>query len=240
MEGVKGERSMRVEDLDIEKVEEWTDGSRMEGRAAAATRTRAAYLGTMATVADAESMGISIAWEDNDVVALDSKGVIQRIQGLAYQQPRSWIEERLVTQMIERPRTLMWVKGHDGVDGNEMADKRAKREVEWGERMHKPDIVTPAGIRQAYRLHGGAPAHINWSRWALRGLTYMVTDKGPQAQWMATIGKADRASCVCDGWTPQNAAHLYKCPRVGDGRGRTREEIMKDEEWCESLARFLL
>jgi len=134
----------------------------------------------------------------------------------------------------------MWVKGHDGVDGNEMADKRAKREVEWGERMLMPDIVTPAGIRQTYKLHGGTPAHLKWSRWALRGLTYMLTDKGPQAQWLATIGKVDRASCRCDGWTPQNAAHLYQCPRVGDGRGRTREEIMEDEEWCESLARFLL
>jgi len=57
---------------------------------------------------------------------------------------------------------------------------------------------------------------------------------------MKTIGKVDEAGCGCDGWTPQNAAHLYQCPRVGDGRGRTREEILKDEEWCESLARFLL
>jgi len=68
---------VRVEELDIDKVEEWTDGSRMEGRAAAATRTRAEYLGMMATVADAEELGVSMAWEDHDVVALDSKGVIQ-------------------------------------------------------------------------------------------------------------------------------------------------------------------
>ena len=83
----------------------------------------------------------------------------------------------------------------------------------------------PAGIRQAYRLHGGTPAHLSWSRWAIRGLTYMVTDKGPQAQWLKTIGKVEDASYVCDGWTPQNAAHLYECPWVGDGRGRTREMI---------------
>jgi len=240
MGGVGGVRDVRVEELDIERVEEWTDGSYMDGRAAAATRTRATYLGSMATIADAESLGVSLAWEENDVVALDSKGVIQRIKGLEYQQPRSWIEERLATQMAERPRTLMWVKGHDGVDGNEMADKKAKSEVEWGERMHMPDIVTPAGIRQAYRLHGKAPAHLKWTRWALRGLTYMITDKGPQAQWMKTIGKTEEASCGCDGWTPQNAAHLYQCPRVGDGKGRTREGIMEDEEWCESLAKFLL
>jgi len=98
-------------------------------------------------VADAEELGVSLAWEEHDVVALDSKGVIQRIQGLRDLQPRSWIEERLVRQMIERPRTLMWVKGHDGVEGNERADARAKKEVRKGKRMHMPDIVTPAGIR---------------------------------------------------------------------------------------------
>jgi len=48
----------------------------------------------------------------------------------------------------------------------------------------------------------------------------------------------DDASCVCDGWTPQNAAHLYECPWVGDGQGRTRESIFGDEEWCEEVARF--
>ena len=241
MEGSKAEpREVIICELDEGRVEQWADGSRMDGRAAAATRTKAEYLGMMATVTDAEELGVSLAWEDCDVVALDSKGAIQRIQGLIHKQPRSWIEERLVKQMAERPRELMWVKGHDGVEGNEMADARAKREVRRGRRMHKPDIVTPAGIRQAYRLHEKTPAHLSWSRWAIRGLTYMVTDKGPQAQWMKTIGKVEDASCVCDGWTPQNAAHLYECPWVGDGRGSTREMILKDEEWCEEVARFIM
>ena len=112
----------------------------------------AVYLGTMATVADAEALGVSLAWGSIDVVVLDSKGVIERIQGLTEQPRRSWIEERLVKQMTERPRTLMWVKGHDGVEGIEAADERAKNEVRRGRRMHKPDIVTPAGIRQAYSV----------------------------------------------------------------------------------------
>jgi len=211
----------------------------MEDRAAAATTTRAEYLGGVATVADAEELGVSLAWEDHDVVALDSKGVIQRIQGLRDQQPRSWIEERIVRQMVERPRTLMWVKGHDGVEGNERADARAKKEVKRGKRMHKPDIVTPAGIRQNHRLHAGAPAHLKWNRTAIRGLTYMITDKGPQAGWLKEIGKVDDASCPCDGWTVQNAAHLYSCPWVGDGKGRTWELIWKDEKWCSEVARFI-
>jgi len=235
-----GERKGKVkeEKLDEDRVEEWTDGSRMEGGTAT---TEARYLGTMATVADAEELGVSMGWEKHDVVALDSKGVIQRILALRDQKPRSWIEEKLVKQMVERKRTLMWVKGHSGIEGNEKADKKAKEGVEMGQRMHMPDIVTPAGIRQAYtyRLHGTAPDHLKWNGLALRGLTYMVTDKGPQAYWMKKIGKVDRGSCGCDGWTQQNAAHLYRCPRVRDGTGRTREEMWKDEKWCEEVARFL-
>jgi len=42
-------------------------------------------------------------------------------------------------------------------------------------RMHMPDLVTPAGIRQAYPLHSKAPAHLKWSREAIKGLTYLVT-----------------------------------------------------------------
>jgi len=75
----------------------------------------------------------------------------------------------------------------------------------------------------AYRLHAGVPAHLHWSRQAIRGLTWMITDKGPQPQWMREIGKVDDASCVCDGWTPQNAAHLYECPWVG-GRWEGEDE----------------
>jgi len=175
MKGVStGDRELQVAELDEKGVEEWTDGSRIEGRAAAATRMRGEYLGMMATIADAEAMGVSIAWEEHDVVALDSAGVIQRIQGLRDQQPRSWIEERLVRQMVERPRTLMWVKGHSGVEGNERADARAKSEVKMGKRVHKPDTVTPAGIRQAYRLHAAAPTHMKWNRMAIKRLTLIT------------------------------------------------------------------
>ena len=41
------------------------------------------------------------------------------------------------------------------------------------------------------------------------------------------------------GWTPQDAAHLYMRPWVGDGAGRTRELATKDEKWCEAVARFV-
>ena len=130
-------------------------------------------------------------------------------------------------------------ESHDGIEGNEQADSRAKLEVWMGERIHWPDIITPADIRQAYPLHAKAPEHLKWPRQALRGLTYLETDRGPQRQWLREIGKTEDASCVCDGWTPQNAAHLYMCPWVGDGVGRSREHARKDAKWCAAVARFV-
>jgi len=85
--------------------------------------------------------------------------VITRINNLKYTRPRSWIEEALAVKMKERPRVLMWVKGHSGVAGNEEADKTAKREVEIGQRTQKTTIATPAGIKQIFPVYPKAPAH---------------------------------------------------------------------------------
>jgi len=44
-----------------------------------ATRTRGLFLGTTATVVDAEVVGVTLAWENVDRVALDSQGAVQLI-----------------------------------------------------------------------------------------------------------------------------------------------------------------
>jgi len=242
MKGVDRSKEIRVDvrELVEHEVEEWTDGSRMEERAAGATREKGLYLGEWATVADAEEAGVLLAWEEHDVVALDSQGVIQRIANLRFTGPRSWIEEKLLEQMQERPRTLMWVKGHDGVEGNEEADRMARRTVDMGLRGQETEIATPAGIKQRFPLYPRAPAHISWAPAALKGLVYMITDKGPQQQWLWEIGRSEKPCCVCDGWTAQNAAHLMGCPWVGDGKGRKSEMLWEDEKWCEAVARFIM
>jgi len=173
------------------RVEEWSDGSRADGRATGATWQKGLYLGEWATVVDAEEVGVLLGWESSNIVALDSQGVIQRIVNLQYRRPRSWTEELLVGQMQERPRTLMWVRGHQGVQGNEEADKRARREVKAGRRRQQAGVATLGGIKQEFPIYPRAPAHWGWSPAALKGLVYMVTDKGSQQQWLWEIGKAD-------------------------------------------------
>jgi len=55
------------------------------------------------------------------------------------------------------------------------------------------------------------------------------TGKGRQQQWIWEIGKSKEPWCECDGRTPQNAAYLLGCPWVGDGKGRTGEQVREDE-----------
>jgi len=133
-----------------------------------------------------------------------------------------------------RPKTLMWVRGHQGEKGNEEADAMARMEVELGWRLLR------TVIKQEFPIYPKAPAHQRWSPRALKGLVYMVTDKSPQQQWLYEIGKSEEPWCVCDSWTPQNAAHLLGCPWVGDGRGRTSEQMWGGEEWCGKVADFIM
>ena len=128
------------------------------------------------------------AWEEHDTVALDSQGVIQRIWNLQFAPPRPWIEEDLKVQMQQRPRTLMWVKGHQGQERNEEAGKRARMEVELGWRLQKTEIATLAEIKQEHPLHPRAPAHLRWSLTAIKGLVCMVTDKGPNGSGYTRLG----------------------------------------------------
>jgi len=89
----EGRGAVEVRELDQTAVEEWSDGSRMYDRAAGATRTKYMYLGSLelSTVADAEEVGVMLAWEERDIVVLDSQGTIQRIWNLQFCRPRSWL-----------------------------------------------------------------------------------------------------------------------------------------------------
>ncbi|KAF8417959.1 hypothetical protein EV426DRAFT_710166 [Tirmania nivea] len=238
--GARG-REICTRELKAEEVTGWSDGSRQEEVAAAAVVGGEAseqweegvYLGSLATVMDAEMLGVVRAWQaGRPVVALDSQGAIGRLRNLCFEQPRTWIEELAVGEMGKGSKTVMWVKGHSGVEGNERADRKAK-EMAWvGRRMLRPDVITPAGIRQAFPM-GRPTKQTGWNREALRGLTYIVTDRGPQRWWLHKVGRADDPLCgLCGEGIAQNAAHLLSCTGVADGRGRRWEEIWEDPEWC--------
>ena len=218
----------------------YTDGSRMEGVAAAATAESAIFLGTLATVMDAEVLGIAGAWEEGyTVVKSDSQAAIKRCQNLVsgMQEARSWIDERVVRAARGRGGglSLEWVKGHSGVEGNELADERAREGVARGVWRSDPSLTTPAGIRQTYQLFQ-KKRHMKWDRDEVRGLTYLHTDKGPMKQWLFKIGKAEDPWCECG--EVQNAAHLLTSGCVG-GKKRRWEEIWEDRDFCGEVTRFL-
>jgi len=249
MEGVKPGKTTRAaearEDLEGSlargELVGYTDGSRMEGVAAGASAEGGIFLGSYATVMDAEMIGIAGAWEEGyTVVATDSQAAVKRCVKLTagIQRGESWIDERVIRAAEGREGSklgLIWVKGHSGVEGNELADRRAKEKVMEGIWNSGQNLATPAGIRQAYPLYHGEP-HMKWDKDELRSLTYLHTDKGPPKAWLHKIGKADDPWCVCG--EAQNAAHLMISRCVG-GAKRKWEDIWTDRVFCGEVTRFL-
>jgi len=85
------------------------------------------------------------------------------IQGHCARQPgyhtKSGQTSGQTPQAVDRAKIITGQQGdpyedndvQSGVVGNEVADHRAKEAVCIGELMHRPRIVTPAGIKQIYR-----------------------------------------------------------------------------------------
>ena len=117
--------------------------------------------------------------------------------------------------------------------GNELADLRAKKEVWMGSRRGDSGVVTAGGIRHEFRVTWRAKQVQQWDREALKGHTYIHTDRGPFRHWLHKIGRAETAECPC-GETAQNAAHVMKCRLIGGG-----EKSADNEEFCRAVFRFL-
>jgi len=50
--------------------------------------------------------------------------------------------------------------------------------------LYKQTCVELVGIKQEFPVYLRALAHMRRSPMAVKGLVYMVTDKGPQRQWL--------------------------------------------------------
>ena len=225
-----------IKEYDEGQVDEYSDGSRIGEAAAAGTTKQAIYLGLHATVTDAEMAGVLLALrEGHSRIALDSQAAILKMEQLYVEPARSWIELQLQKEN-KTGCSLMWVRGHAGNKGNEKADRTAKLKAYGGRVMQAVNLITPAGIRHDHRIHSKAE-HLNWTRKQLRGLSFIVTDRGPMKRWQWVIGRAEEQTCQCG--EIQNAVHLRRCRLVADGAGRSMEQCWKDREWCGELVDFL-
>lgn len=72
-------QEITTQEWDETQAQEYSDGSRLYGAAAAGTTKDAQYLGSHATVMDAEMLGISMALRSGSKrIALDSQAAIGR------------------------------------------------------------------------------------------------------------------------------------------------------------------
>ena len=132
---------------------EFSDGSRTDGHTAAATTKKGLYLGQVATVIDAEMLGVAMRWENSKKVATDSQAAIRRILSLRLRHPKSWIEEIVVAMQNGKEKEIAWVKSHDGIPGTEYADLKATETGSIGRLLNQRQIPTPAGIRAIFHVN---------------------------------------------------------------------------------------
>jgi len=96
--------------------------------------------------------------------------------------------------MQERPKMLMWVKGHSEVEGNEEADRTARRTVRRGRKTQGTVIATPAGIKQEFPVYpnSGSRSH------------KMVSD-GSEGAGIYDYGQGTPAAMVLGDWKMRGA-----------------------------------
>ena len=116
------------------------------------------YLGTVATVADAERMGIKLILEslsDDYTIAIlsDSQAAIDTVLNLAKSKPaRSGIErdiKRLLSLRQDRDQdtAIAWVWAHTQILGNAEADALAQWSSYLGQTRGSRRIITEGGVR---------------------------------------------------------------------------------------------
>ena len=195
-------------------------------------RTFTQYLGTLASVADAERLGLALSLEVNgekDMLLLltDSMAAYTSAINLAKgSPPRSGIESRIKQALKLRQHLdtgISWVRSHIGIPGNEAADRAAEFQSYLGEVAASPNIITHEGLKahsKAIREESRAQPSFGkgsrlismWNRRALSAYTWMRTNRGPQLEWLHNIRKTESPFCICG--AIQSGDHIvFHCPQ---------------------------
>ena len=179
------------------------------------TTTHTRYLGTLATVADAELEGLALSLKANrgiDMLLLltDSMAACNTVKNLAKgAPPRSQIEIDIAEELAQRRELdtgISWVRSHIGIPGNEIADQAACFQSHVGEIAGLANVATQEGlraygkdIRKGYRQQAsyGKGRRPLWGRKALSAYTWMRCNKGPHREWLYRLGKIDSPLCDC-------------------------------------------
>ncbi|KAF8422939.1 hypothetical protein EV426DRAFT_669791 [Tirmania nivea] len=226
-----------------------TGGKNGEVAAAAVTHVteRGAYLGTLATVADGEEKGITLALGSNAgklLILTDSMTSKQALLNLGKgAPPRSGIERELKDLLHKRAHlqtAIGWVRSHIGIPGNERADKRAAYESALGRIAGTQQVATAAGIRTAAKARrkdmrsepGYGSNRCLWHRHALSAYTWLRTNRGPQNYWLHFIRKVDSPACPnCDHPSEDGYHITFDCPH----HHQQRQEFIGDARTWEDL-----
>lgn len=156
------------------------------------------YLGTLATVVDAERLRLALnlhANRQNDMLLLltDSMAAYRTILGLASgNHSRSGIEMEIAKELHLRSGLdtgVSWVRSHISIPGNEKADKAVDFPSHLGQISRSPNISTYEGmrvhgkaIRNEYRAQAGLGNgnRVLWRKRPLSAYMWMRTNRGPQ------------------------------------------------------------
>ena len=220
-----------------------------EDRRGSKPHTTGGYLGPTTTVADSERRGVLEALQsDDDMLLILTDSMAAKATAINLSRgapPRPQIERDIKARLRQRETLgldtgISWVRAHIGIQGNELADRRATFESHRGEIAGTARTATEAGIRRIAKearaneravASYGLGRKVMWKRPALSAYTWFRTGKGPQRQWLYKVGKAEDRSCPC-GAAVQSGDHIvWSCTLHNHERNRNRINNTREGQW---------